>query len=218
MAKRGKKKVIHKKQHAKKITTTQSWQDYFNNRLVTIPWIFTKKKSKQQVDQYIPRISRIISRITITLLLLVLVIYSSSQIIKNIQKPNNFQQLQQAILSHPVGGSEHNALGQYYEANDDIQNAKKEYVLAQQFGDKQASLDLVRLAQKERAPQVMQLNLLVWQRFVTEHPDYRDGWMEIATLWWMLGDKVQAETALKKVLMLDSAYAPAIALVHDMHN
>jgi len=42
-----------------------------------------------------------------------------------------------------------------------------------------------------------------WEQILNERPDYRDGWMQLATIYYKLGEKEKAREALWKAKALD---------------
>lgn len=42
-----------------------------------------------------------------------------------------------------------------------------------------------------------------WEQILTERPDYRDGWIELATLYYQLGEKEKAKEAISQAKNLD---------------
>ena len=42
-----------------------------------------------------------------------------------------------------------------------------------------------------------------WEQILTERPDYRDGWIELATLYYELGEKEKAKEAISQAKNLD---------------
>ncbi len=42
-----------------------------------------------------------------------------------------------------------------------------------------------------------------WEQILIERPDYRDGWIQLAAVYYQLGDKEKAKNALVKAKTLD---------------
>jgi len=56
------------------------------------------------------------------------------------------------------------------------------------------------LQTKLRADQKMAFD---WEQILAERPDYRDGWIQLAAVYYQLGDRQKAKEALKKAKSLD---------------
>lgn len=72
------------------------------------------------------------------------------------------------------------------------------------------TLSQVELAKQERVKLTKQL--AYWQDIVRQYSDYRDGYFEIATLQYQLGEVNQAKKSLEKVLALDPNFEKARVL------
>jgi cytochrome c-type biogenesis protein CcmH/NrfG len=46
-------------------------------------------------------------------------------------------------------------------------------------------------------------NIYAWEQILSERPDYRDGWIQLANLYYQSGDKIEAKTAILKAKELD---------------
>lgn len=146
------------------------------------------------------------SRIGILIMLSFLLVYSTLAQLGIKQKHNVYYALTQQAVAQPFNAVTHKQIGEYLEAQNNFNDAKREYHMAMTLGDKSGGDALVRIAHKEAAPQVIAETIIVWEAFVSEHPNYRDGWITLAVLRYQLRDKARALEAAQKALGVDPSY------------
>lgn len=173
-----------------------------------------RKRSLENITGAVqlPHKSRINSRIILIAVLLMGIALSLKSIYQNDQRDHELSMLVKRVQAEPDRGDAHRQLGEYYEKQFLLEQAKYEYNLARQFGDPLAPLRIGRVEQKQQYPNEVRQAITVWQSFLVQHPDYKDGWLMVATWWYELGDKQQSMVALEKVLALDPEYPPALQL------
>lgn len=49
-----------------------------------------------------------------------------------------------------------------------------------------------------------QQKIIYWEQVVNERPDYRDGWLQLATAYYQTGNRQKAKVAIEKAKELDS--------------
>jgi len=208
-ARKRKKKQVQKQKPIKTVATKQT----FLVKEKPVKRAGPKRQDKaQEILQEKPHIYRIYSRIVLSLLFLITIVFFLDKQQQDHQK-SKLVELQTAVLVQANGAGEHEALGRYYEQKQDFANAQREYQIAQQFGGRFATTDLQRLAMKKQAPTIVRQTLDTWQRFVDQHPNYKDGWLQIAAFWWELGNQQQARQAVEKAVALDQTDSHARAFL-----
>lgn len=161
------------------------------------------QRKTAQLPRNIPHISRNYYRIGIAAILLILIGFSEFYAQKYDKKDDTLPQLMRGIIANTDRAGEYRKVGHYFEGKLDFTNAKYFYTLAKEHGGGEADKDLVRIAAKERLPWDMRTALTSWQQFTTDHPNYIDGWLQVAAYQWQLGQKNDAKHALEQVLLAD---------------
>lgn len=103
-----------------------------------------------------------------------------------------------AALAHPSSSLLHQNLAQAFWKEGFLENAKKELMYGAVLG---ASTDL--LTEWENEPTKIANSLTYWKDVVKSKPDYRDGYMQLATLAYQLGKTNEAKSYLTQALALD---------------
>lgn len=171
------------------------------------------KASKPSERNKFPLIYRIISRVALTLLFVVFTGYFIEQQVGIVKTNDELGQLKYNVLLDSTNPRTHSLLAAFFEKHNDYANAKREYLLASAFGGKNATTDFARVLKKEQARTEVGHALKTWQEFTERHQGYRDGWLQMAAYWWMLGDSKQSRLALEKALAVDPTYHPTQAFL-----
>ena len=64
----------------------------------------------------------------------------------------------------------------------------------------------------QKTPQTIEDEILAWSNVVGQHPDYRDGYVQLAYFYYLKKDPVQARSSIDKALDIDPNYATGITL------
>lgn len=77
------------------------------------------------------------------------------------------------------------------------------------------SMSLVILENKKMEKKILgaqtqlkinQQTIAYWEQILTERPNYRDGWIQLAAAYYKIGNKQKAKEALQKAKTLDPTY------------
>lgn len=174
-------------------------------------WLLNKSKDIRHVSKPMAaRIRQNIHLISVSLFLLLLIIsflypFSPSQKIK------------QQLLANPDDFENHLQLAEIFLQNHQFKQAGKTLLLAQEIKKqrpdlvKQTDLSLEKLWQEkqENDPQDIKKLIILWEEIVTQKPDYRDGFLQLAILNYKIFENEKAGKFLKKALIVDPNFPPA---------
>lgn len=107
--------------------------------------------------------------------------------------------------------SDHLALSEYYQSINNLSRAKQELIIALrisksslQFGDRFFSVWL-----EEQKPVETQREIAFWEDYLAKKPNYRDGWIQLAVLYYRIYQDTKATHALRVAIELDPNYSRA---------
>ncbi len=83
-------------------------------------------------------------------------------------------------------------------------------ILCVEAGGLYYQIQQVKEVQQQRV--VLQSKLTKWEKILSTHPGYRDGYMKLAMLDYQLGDKIDANKNIENALTIDPNYIPALKL------
>jgi tetratricopeptide (TPR) repeat protein len=136
---------------------------------------------------------------------------------------NKFQKVREKILTQPDNLDARLELIKIYLANNQFEKAETELLKLQ--SDKVARLPspdgeanggqakpqnekIKKLWQRkyEEDPKEIQKQAQEWQNLLTQYPDYRDGWLQLALLYLKLNEIQEAKKTLEKAQQLSPNY------------
>lgn len=106
------------------------------------------------------------------------------------------------IFTHPFSAVPHDALAQVLVGS----GAKREHAIVAELSP------VLGTSSKEEAQREEEA-LVYWQNMLTSHPDYRDAYIQLASLSWREGNITQAHAYLLKAQLLDPNNATVNRLV-----
>ena len=132
----------------------------------------------------------------------------------------NFNQTKQELIFNPDNLDSHLALAQEFLENNQFAQAEKELLLSQQLLNQQTNhhqsqaTGLQWLWQKRNHtdPEAIKNLISNWETIVKQKPDYRDGWIQLAFLHYLLKEDQSAQETLTKALVIDPHSQTALKL------
>jgi tetratricopeptide (TPR) repeat protein len=123
---------------------------------------------------------------------------------------DKFQLAKEQLIKNPNDFEAHLILAEEYLKNNQVEEAEKELLLAQGNTDK-SDLKWKALWQKKQTlkPEDLQDLIKKWEKIVTEKPDYRDGYLQLAFLHYKLFENKKAKEYLAKALAIDPNFEAA---------
>ncbi len=176
------------------------------------PWLEDKIKAARKLAKpYASRVSRygISAGVVLTILLVVASLF--------LQK-SPFQSAKERLTKDPHDFEAHLLLAEEYLENNQLGEAEKELLLAQEFKVKDnqvlgqrtsASLDELWQRKREANPEEIKKSIQSWKEIITEKPDYRDGYLQLALLHYKLYEDKKAEEYLQEALTIDPNFEAA---------
>ncbi|OGV89007.1 hypothetical protein A2Z41_02560 [Microgenomates group bacterium RBG_19FT_COMBO_39_10] len=135
---------------------------------------------------------------------------------------DNFQKVKDNLLKNPDDFQSQITMAETLLANNQFEEAEKVLLLAEsqvkqtngQILGKQTNLKLEELWQKKfySDPNDIEKLIMAWEKIIEEKPGYRDGYLQLAYLYYQLYENEKTEEYLKKAIELDPNYQPARAL------
>lgn len=122
---------------------------------------------------------------------------------------SQFQQAKEQLVKNPNDFEAHLILAEEYLNNNQIDEAEKELLLAQQI--KQSSYQATELWQRKQESDPRDVKKLIkrWEQVISKRPDYRDGYLQLTILRYKLYENEKAREYLDKALKLDPNFEPA---------
>lgn len=125
---------------------------------------------------------------------------------------DEFQLIKEKLVKNPNDFSAHLELAEKFLENNQILEAENELKLADQIQNTQYSiLNTKELWQKKHYSDPNDIKKLIpaWEKIITEKPDFRDGWLQLAYLYYKIFENAKAKDYLQKALALDPNFEPA---------
>lgn len=138
---------------------------------------------------------------------------------------DQFQLAKERILKNPNDLEAHLILAEEFLKNNQLEETERELVIAQklqsnnqQYGNIanetrvlgfSSRVDELWLKWREENPQEIRKMIADWEKFVSENPTYRDGYLRLALYYSKLGQTEKARENLNHALELDPNYEPA---------
>ena len=130
---------------------------------------------------------------------------------------NHFQRAKERLARDPNDFEAHLILAEEYLKNNQLEEAEKELLFAQQLqksgggilGVAVSSLDQLWWKKQGSNPKDIKELISYWEEVVAEKPDYRDGYLRLALLHFKLYENKEAREYLEKALGFDPNFEPA---------
>jgi len=128
-----------------------------------------------------------------------------------ISSPSSFALSKKEVLKHPNNPEVHLHLAQLYQEKNDLENAKKELILALSLDPnyQEAKNLLEKIRNIEEEPEKIKEEIKKWEEVLKEKPGHRDIYFQIAVLNWQIYQNQEALEAVNKALELDPNFEPA---------
>ncbi len=146
-------------------------------------------------------------------------------IVSLLSPKNEIQVLKIHLLNNPYDFETHLALAEKLLNNNQFEEAEKLLLLAQklqapisnaQFSNnfvlgEKSSTKLEELWQKKHYsdPQDIQHLITSWEKIIKEKPNFRDGYLQLAILYYKIYENEKAKESLKKALLIDPNFEPS---------
>lgn len=137
---------------------------------------------------------------------------------------NEFQRVKERLAQSSSDFEAHLALAEEYLKNNQFEAAEKELLLAQEsqspkiLGLVTINLEKVRERKRQSNPTDIRKLITLWEKITQEKPDYRDGYFQIAVLYYKLGENEKVREYVEKTLLLDPNFEPAGKLIQELES
>lgn len=131
---------------------------------------------------------------------------------------DKFQLAKERLVKNPNDFEAHLILAGEYLVNNQIEEAEEELVAVssiqpstdskQQVLGLSSRLDELWLRWQEKKPEEVEKLIAEWEAIISEKPDYRDGYLQLALLHYKLYENEKAKEYLQKALELDPNFEP----------
>lgn len=131
---------------------------------------------------------------------------------------DRFQLAKERLVKNPNDFEAHLILAEEYLANNQIEKAERELIAAssiqpvadskQQVLGLSSRLDELWLRWQEKKPEEVEKLIAEWEDIISEKPDYRDGYLQLALLHYKLYENEKAKEYLQKALELAPNFEP----------
>lgn len=122
---------------------------------------------------------------------------------------NQIWQTKEAILKNPTQTENYLQLADQLIDNRQFKAADK---IIQVLGESDVNTKALRQKKANLDPEEIQKQINYWKKILVDKPDYRDGYLQLAKLYWQIYDEEAARDNLQKALELDPNYPPALEL------
>lgn len=168
----------------------------------------TKQKNKQvfppATPDFFPHFFRIISAVVLGSVLI------SNFIFSTFSPSSSFDKAKQEILKEPNKPGGYLKLADEFLKVNNFEEAKKELSLGLSFSfDSSLKKKIGEVEEEIRKPSEIRKEILEWEKIVSEKPDYRDGFLRLALLYYRIFAKEKARENLNKALAVDPNFKPA---------
>lgn len=122
-----------------------------------------------------------------------------------------FEKEKREILKNYPTPQAHLKLAKIYQQTHDSENAKREILLGLGFRPENRELKdaLEEIEMSEQEKEVTRQKIEEWEKFLQDFPNYRDGYLELAVLYYQIYQNNEAWENLNKALQLDPNFEPA---------
>jgi len=135
---------------------------------------------------------------------------------------SDFERAKLAAMLYPNDLSSHLLLAQEYLKRGNMEGVERELLLAQDLGGKTSAtssgsptvlgvfLSPSKILEKiKNEPKRIREEISFWEKVISEKPDYRDAYLQLAILNYQIYKKERAKEYLEKALKIDPNFAPA---------
>lgn len=130
---------------------------------------------------------------------------------------DQFQLAKERLVKNPNDFEAHLILAEEYLVNNQIKEAEEELIAAsslqpdshQQVLGLSSRLDELWLRWQEKKPEELKKLIVKWETIISEKPDYRDGYLQLALLHYKLYENEKAKEYLQKALEFNPNFEPA---------
>lgn len=122
---------------------------------------------------------------------------------------DRFQQAKERLVRNPNDFEAHLILAEKYLNNNQLEKAEKELLLAQKIQPSSYQVTQLWQRMKESNPEDIKELIKGWEQIVSEKPDYRDAYLQLALFHYKLYENEKAKDYLQKALELDPNFEPA---------
>ena len=121
------------------------------------------------------------------------------------------QSLKKQLLNNPQDLNSQLELIEIFLENHQFNEAEKMLLLV---SEKQNNNQIKKLWQQKHLTDPKDIKKLInfWEKIVAEKPNYRDGYLQLAILNYKIWQNEKAKENLKKALIIDPNFEPALAL------
>lgn len=121
------------------------------------------------------------------------------------------------LLANPDNPEAHLALAEEFLTNNQFSQAEKELRWLQKqannlTAEQQAQLHWLWQKRNYTDPTAIRESIFTWEKIVQEKPNYRDAWLQLAFLHYLLKEDRQALSTLERVLEIDPLYELSLKL------
>lgn len=145
--------------------------------------------------------------IPLGLLIIVAAILISSELPKN-----RSQTAKERLVKNPRDFEARLILAEEYLKNNRIEEAEKELRLAQSLQPHEIQLHLLWQKKMSLNPEDIGQLIEFWEKIVSERPFYRDGFLQLASLSFKIGQKDAAQNYLQRALEIDPNFEAGLKL------
>ncbi|PIU33036.1 hypothetical protein COY29_04310 [Candidatus Woesebacteria bacterium CG_4_10_14_0_2_um_filter_39_14] len=122
------------------------------------------------------------------------------------------QRLKWQLLNNPRDLNTQLRLATIFLENNQFNEAEKILLLAASNQKNNPNLASLRQQKNLSNPQDIRKLIGLWEKIVAEKPDYRDGYLQLAILNYKIWQNEKAQDYLKKALIVDPNFGPALEL------
>jgi tetratricopeptide (TPR) repeat protein len=131
---------------------------------------------------------------------------------------DQFQKAKENLVQNPRSLESYLALIEEYLRNNQVNEAEKQLLLAEQIQPSDYQVHQLWQKKKELSPEDIKELIKYWEKVVAEKPDYRDGYFQLALLYYKLYNNEKAKEYLEQSLILDPNFEPAKELKEVLGN
>lgn len=169
----------------------------------------------EQFPQYLPHISRDNTRIILSLVLAVVIVFSLLSNQNMPAKNSQFTAITNLLAQDPTNPTLHQQLANLYLQTDNLEAAKQEVLLALKYSPAPiesgpANRDLAnqrdQISSLQQAPAEIKDKIDKLVEIVRSYPSYRDGYLMLGVYYWQIYQDGKAQEAIDTALRIDPNY------------
>jgi len=124
---------------------------------------------------------------------------------------NQFQQAKERLIKNPNDFEAHLILAKEFLKNNQFEKAEKELLMAQ-TQEPNSKLEKVWQKKHHSDPKDIEKLIQAWEKILSEKPEYRDAYLNLAWLHYQIYENQKAKENLKKAIDLDPNFEPTLKL------